>query len=98
MRCGSREIIATRFRECEKRRGHLRADEVPPDVLRPGFAAAIAKKAGHRIGGAFFERSAENIARGTETDHGRDSSEREGLNRVIVETEFLARRRRRQPL
>src|SRR5689334_1296842 len=45
---GCREVIAAPARELEERSGHARTDDVTPDILSAGVAAAVAKEAGQR--------------------------------------------------
>jgi hypothetical protein len=61
LRYRGRKIVATRFGKREKRGGHDGADRVATDVLSPGVAAAVSKKARHRVYRAEFKRLAEHV-------------------------------------
>ena len=58
----SGQIVAGRLREGEKIGIDLGADRMHPEILGPGIAAAVAIKAGHRLGAALGERFAEDVA------------------------------------
>src|SRR5882762_8437177 len=66
-----REIVAGSSRERQKRCIDLCAHSVQPQIFGPGVAAAVAIKSGHRLGAAFGERFAEDVAGIT---HGQGSS------------------------
>lgn len=56
-----RKIIATRLGKLEKRGSHDGADRVTAEVLSTGVAAAVSKKARHRLYRANFETITEHI-------------------------------------
>src|SRR6516225_3732453 len=57
-----RQVVAGGFRERQKRRVDPGAHGMHPEILGSGVAAAVAVKSGHRLGAAFGERLAEDIA------------------------------------
>ena len=57
------EVVAARYRESEKRFGHLGAHDVQAGIARSRAAAAVAVETGQGIERAWVERPTEYVAR-----------------------------------
>ena len=55
------QIVATFCGEGKKLDGHARADDMQPEILRTGVAAAVAVEARARFHGAGLESAAQNV-------------------------------------
>jgi len=56
------QVVAGLLAERQEFLGHDNADGVTANVLGPGIATPVAKKAGHRVGGANVQNAAQYVA------------------------------------